>query len=109
MSQMARLEAMIAAQSELIARQAATFAAQQANVVSVASRVVDPGTRQESQIVVGPTMENVGPTTTVGGMGPTGVPSGQGDQRTGDETEEFVTGLLTLRSPPAGGGKNKSS
>ena len=53
MSQMARLEAMIAAQSELIARQAATFAAQQANVVNVASRVVDPGSRQESQVVVG--------------------------------------------------------
>jgi len=109
MSQMARLEAMIAAQSELIARQAATFAAQQANVVNVESRGVEPGNRQESQVVVGPTVENVGPTTAVGGVGPTGVPSGRGDRGTGDGTHEFVASLLTLRSSPARGDKNKNS
>ena len=48
-------------------------------------------------------------TVVVGEEGPTVVPSGRGDRGTGDGTHEFVTSLLTLRSPPARGEKNKIS
>ena len=108
-SQRARLEAMIASQSELIARQAKAFAAQQASVGNVDRRGIEAGIRSEGQSVVGPALNDVGPTEAVGDEGPTVVPSGRGDRGTGDGTHEFVTSLLTLRSPPARGDKNRSS